>query len=122
MCVCGHVWCFCVCRGSCFCCCLKADCPLLLCSRSLKEFAAKVVKMFHATEPKQLPHILCSPSMKNINPLTAMHYLRKVDTSGFSSILVTLTKAAVALKMGDLDVYRHEMKSHPEVRCPTWCE
>ncbi|KAF3827213.1 hypothetical protein GH733_002699 [Mirounga leonina] len=80
------------------------------------ELAAKVVQMFHVAEPKQLPHILCSPSMKNINPLTAMSYLSKLDTSGFSSILVTLTKAAMALKMGDLDMHRNEMKSHPEMK------
>nr|AAH16901.1 HPS3 protein [Homo sapiens] len=72
--------------------------------------------MFYVAEPKQVPHILCSPSMKNINPLTAMSYLRKLDTSGFSSILVTLTKAAVALKMGDLDMHRNEMKSHSEMK------
>nr|XP_035971519.1 Hermansky-Pudlak syndrome 3 protein isoform X6 [Halichoerus grypus] len=81
-----------------------------------EELAAKVVQMFHVAEPKQLPHILCSPSMKNINPLTAMSYLSKLDTSGFSSILVTLTKAAMALKMGDLDMHRNEMKSHPEMK------
>ncbi|XP_062947485.1 BLOC-2 complex member HPS3 isoform X3 [Cynocephalus volans] len=81
-----------------------------------EELAAKVVQMFHVAEPKQLPHILCSPSMKNVNPLTAMSYLRKLDSSGFSSILVTLTKATVALKMGDLDMYRNEMKSHPEMK------
>uniref|UniRef100_A0A8I5NTB5 Hermansky-Pudlak syndrome 3 protein homolog n=1 Tax=Papio anubis TaxID=9555 RepID=A0A8I5NTB5_PAPAN len=81
-----------------------------------EELAAKVVQMFYVAEPKQVPHILCSPSMKNINPLTAMNYLRKLDTSGFSSILVTLTKAAVALKMGDLDMHRNEMKSHSEMK------
>ncbi|XP_044107514.1 Hermansky-Pudlak syndrome 3 protein isoform X1 [Neovison vison] len=81
-----------------------------------EELAAKVVQMFHVAEPKQLPHILCSPSMKNINPLTAISYLSKLDTSGFSSILVTLTKAAMALKMGDLDMHRNEMKSHPEMK------
>ncbi|XP_032201928.1 Hermansky-Pudlak syndrome 3 protein isoform X6 [Mustela erminea] len=80
------------------------------------ELAAKVVQMFHVAEPKQLPHILCSPSMKNINPLTAISYLSKLDTSGFSSILVALTKAAMALKMGDLDMHRNEMKSHPEMK------
>lgn len=89
-------------------------------SCSPKELAAKVVQMFHVAEPKQLPHILCSPTMKNINPVTAMSYLRKLDTSGFSSVLVTLTKAAVALKMGDLDMHRNEMKSHSEVWCPPW--
>lgn len=79
-----------------------------------------MAQMFHVAEPKQLPHVLCSPSMKNINPLTAMNYLRKLDTSGFSSILVTLTKASMALKMGDLDMHRNEMKSHSEVQCPAW--
>ncbi|XP_045440055.1 Hermansky-Pudlak syndrome 3 protein isoform X2 [Pipistrellus kuhlii] len=81
-----------------------------------EELAVKVVQMFHMVEPKQLPHILCSPSMKNINPLTAMSYLRKLDTSGFSSILVTLTKAAMAVKMGDFDMYRNEVKSHSEMK------
>lgn len=67
-------------------------------------------------EPKQLPHVLSSPSMKNIDPLTALHYLRKLDSCGVSPVLVTLTKAAVALKMGDLDMYRNEMKSHSEMK------
>uniref|UniRef100_A0A667I6E9 HPS3 biogenesis of lysosomal organelles complex 2 subunit 1 n=1 Tax=Lynx canadensis TaxID=61383 RepID=A0A667I6E9_LYNCA len=93
----------------------RADWPLEDGSEVNRELAAKVVQMFHMAEPKQLPHILCSPSMKNINPVTAMNYLSKLDTSGFSSILVTLTKAAMALKMGDLDRHRNEMKSHPEV-------
>ncbi|XP_058151117.1 BLOC-2 complex member HPS3 isoform X2 [Dasypus novemcinctus] len=81
-----------------------------------EELAAKVVQIFHVADPKQLPHVLCSPSMKNVNPLTAMSYLRKLDTSGFSSILGTLTKAAIALRMGDLDMHRNEMKSHSEMK------
>ncbi|KAM6160469.1 BLOC-2 complex member HPS3 isoform 6-T6 [Erethizon dorsatum] len=81
-----------------------------------EELAAKVVQMFHAAEPKQLPHVLCSPSMKSVSPLTALSYLRKLDTYGFSSVLVTLIKAALALKMGDLDMHRSEMKSHPEMK------
>nr|XP_019604393.1 PREDICTED: Hermansky-Pudlak syndrome 3 protein isoform X1 [Rhinolophus sinicus] len=81
-----------------------------------EELAARVVQMFHVAEPKQLPHILCSPSMKNVNPLTAMRYLRKLDTSGLSSVLVTLSKAAVALTMGDLDLHQREMRSHSEMK------
>nr|BAC29524.1 unnamed protein product [Mus musculus] len=81
-----------------------------------KELAAKVAQIFHMAEPKQLPHVLSSPSMKNIDPLTALHYLRKLDSCGVSPVLVTLTKAAVALKMGDLDMYRNEMKSHSEMK------
>ncbi|XP_075412033.1 BLOC-2 complex member HPS3 isoform X2 [Tenrec ecaudatus] len=81
-----------------------------------EELAAKVIQMFHATEPKQLPHILCSPSMKKANPQTALSYLRKLDASGFSSVLVTLAKAAVALTLGDLDTHRQEMESHSEMK------
>ncbi|KAM7133778.1 BLOC-2 complex member HPS3 isoform 1-T1 [Molossus nigricans] len=81
-----------------------------------EELAVKVVQMFHVAEPKQVPHILCSPSMKNVNPSAAMSYLRKLDTSGLSSVLVTLTKAAMALKMGDLDLYGSAMKSHSEMK------
>ncbi|KAM9696276.1 BLOC-2 complex member HPS3 isoform 2-T2 [Dama dama] len=83
-----------------------------------EELSAKVVQMFYVAEPKQLPHILCSPSMKNIDPSTALRYLRKLDTSGFSSVLVTLAKAAMALKMGDLDTHRNEMKSRSEETQP----
>ncbi|XP_055977364.1 BLOC-2 complex member HPS3 [Sorex fumeus] len=79
------------------------------------ELAAKVAEMFFVAEPKQLPHILCSPSMKNLNPSAAMSYLRRLDSSLCSSVLVTLTKATMALKMGDLDTYRNEMASHPEM-------
>ncbi|GAB1287407.1 Hermansky-Pudlak syndrome 3 protein homolog [Apodemus speciosus] len=81
-----------------------------------EELAAKVAQIFHAAEPKQLPHVLSSPSMKNIDPLTALRYLRKLDTCGVSPVLVSLTKAAVALKMGDLDMYRNEMTSHSEMK------
>ncbi|KAM8770151.1 BLOC-2 complex member HPS3 isoform 1-T1 [Rhynchonycteris naso] len=81
-----------------------------------EELAVKVVQMFHAAEPKQLPHVLCSPAMKSVSPRTAMSYLRTLDTSGFSSVLVTLTKAAMALKLGDCDTYRKEMEGHSEMK------
>ncbi|XP_066203837.1 BLOC-2 complex member HPS3 [Saccopteryx leptura] len=81
-----------------------------------EDLAEKVAQMFHAAEPKQLPHVLCSPAMRSIDPHTALSYLRTLDTSGFSSVLVTLTKAAMALRMGDRDMYRREMESHPEMK------
>ncbi|XP_069844893.1 BLOC-2 complex member HPS3-like isoform X2 [Dipodomys merriami] len=80
------------------------------------ELAARVAEMFRVAEPKQLPHILCSPSMKNIDPSLAWSCLRGLDTCGFSSVLVTLTRAAVALKLGDLDLHRKEMQSHTEMQ------
>lgn len=87
-------------------------------SRFPKELAAKVLRMFGAAEPKQLPHVLCSPAMKNVSPSAAMSCLRRLEASGFSSVLVTLTKAAMALKTGDLDTPRNDMRSHSEVRRP----
>ncbi|XP_048190646.1 Hermansky-Pudlak syndrome 3 protein isoform X2 [Perognathus longimembris pacificus] len=80
------------------------------------ELAARVAEMFRVAEPKQLPHILCSPSMKNIDPSLAWSYLRGLDACGFSSVLVTLTRAAVALKLGDLELYQKEIQSHSEMR------
>ncbi|XP_043850817.1 Hermansky-Pudlak syndrome 3 protein isoform X4 [Dromiciops gliroides] len=79
------------------------------------ELAAKVSQIFSAAEPKQLPHALCSPCMKNMDPLMAMNHLKKLNISGSSSVLVTLTKASMALKMGDLDAYKREMKCHTEM-------
>nr|XP_044986686.1 Hermansky-Pudlak syndrome 3 protein isoform X3 [Jaculus jaculus] len=81
-----------------------------------EELAAKVVHMFHVSEPKQLPQVLCSPSMKNVDPPTALHYLRKLDACGLSSVLVALTRAAVALRMGDLDLHETEMQSYSEAK------
>ncbi|XP_068960828.1 BLOC-2 complex member HPS3 isoform X2 [Petaurus breviceps papuanus] len=80
-----------------------------------EELAGKVSQIFSAAEPKQLPHALCSPCMKNIDPLIAMNCLKKLNTSGLSSVLVTLTKAAMALKMGNLSTYKNEMECHTEM-------
>lgn len=63
----------------------------------------------------QLPHILCSPCMRNACPLTAVKYLHKVENR-MPSVVLTLTKAFMALKMGDLMMYEHEMGSHKEVK------
>lgn len=63
----------------------------------------------------QLPHIICSPCMKNVCPLTAVKYLCKVEDI-MPSVVLMLTKAFMALKMGDLTMYEREMNSHKEVR------
>ncbi|NXD21066.1 HPS3 protein, partial [Spelaeornis formosus] len=78
-----------------------------------KESGNKVLQIFYHTDPVQLPHIICSPSMKNICPLTAVKYLQKVEKI-MPSVVLTLTKAFLALKMGDLTMYEHEMDSYKE--------
>ncbi|XP_062355488.1 BLOC-2 complex member HPS3 isoform X2 [Cinclus cinclus] len=78
-----------------------------------KESGNKILQIFYHADPVQLPHILCSPSMRNICPLTAVKYLQKVEKT-MPSVVLTLTKAFLALKMGDLTMYEHEMESYRE--------
>ncbi|NXV19790.1 HPS3 protein, partial [Cepphus grylle] len=78
-----------------------------------KESANKVLQIFCVADPVQLPHILCSPCMTNVCPLTAVKYLQKVEKM-MPSVVLTLTKAFMALKMGDLMMYEHEMDSYKE--------
>ncbi|KAF1503149.1 Hermansky-Pudlak syndrome 3 protein, partial [Eudyptula minor] len=78
-----------------------------------KESANKVLQIFYLADPVQLPNILCSPCMRNVCPLTAMKYLQKVEKI-MPSVVLTLTKAFMALKIGDLTMYEHEMDSYKE--------
>ncbi|NXP71535.1 HPS3 protein, partial [Ramphastos sulfuratus] len=78
-----------------------------------KESANKVLQIFHLADPAQLPHILCSTYMRNVCPLTAVQCLQKVEKT-MPSVVLTLTKAFMALKMGDLVMYKHEMDSYKE--------
>ncbi|NXW15111.1 HPS3 protein, partial [Circaetus pectoralis] len=78
-----------------------------------KESANKVLQIFYLADPVQLPHILCSPCMRNVCPVTAVKYLQKVEKI-MPSVVLTLTKAFMALKMGDLTMYEHEMDSYKE--------
>ncbi|KFP72738.1 Hermansky-Pudlak syndrome 3 protein, partial [Acanthisitta chloris] len=78
-----------------------------------KESANKVLQIFYLADPVQLPHVLCSPCMRNVSPLTAVKYLQKVEKK-MPSVVLTLTKAFFALKMRDLIMYQHEMDSYKE--------
>ncbi|OXB52563.1 UNVERIFIED_CONTAM: hypothetical protein H355_013982, partial [Colinus virginianus] len=78
-----------------------------------KELADKIIQIFYLADPVQLPHIICSSSMRNVCPLTAVKYLRRVEDI-MPSVVLTLTKAFMALKMGDLTMYECEMNSHKE--------
>ncbi|NXT76126.1 HPS3 protein, partial [Zapornia atra] len=78
-----------------------------------KDSANKVLQIFYHADPVQLPHVLCSPCMRNVCPLTAMKYLQQVEEM-MPSVVLTLTKAFMALKMQDLTMYEHEMDSYKE--------
>ncbi|NXX98829.1 HPS3 protein, partial [Centropus bengalensis] len=78
-----------------------------------KEVANQVLHVFYLADPVQLPHILCSPCMRNVCPLAAVKCLQKVEKT-LPSVVLTLTKAFMALKVGDLAMYAREMDSHKE--------
>lgn len=79
-----------------------------------QELATKVLQIFYSAEPSQMPHIICSPSMKNVCPKIAMDYLQRVEAV-VASVVVTLTKASMALKMGDRDRCQNELDNYAEV-------
>ncbi|XP_066565669.1 BLOC-2 complex member HPS3 isoform X2 [Amia ocellicauda] len=79
-----------------------------------QETADKVLDIFSTVEPSQLPHVVCSPFMKNATSAAAYSHLQHLEAS-LPAVIVTLCKAAVALKMGDLALYRQEMDRHAEM-------
>ncbi|XP_070802456.1 BLOC-2 complex member HPS3 isoform X2 [Pituophis catenifer annectens] len=80
-----------------------------------EDVAAKVLQIFHRAEPNQIPHILCSPCMKNVCPEMAMEYLELIEKMA-PSFLVTLVKASVALKKGNRDRCKKELDSQAEMK------
>ncbi|XP_070609509.1 BLOC-2 complex member HPS3 isoform X2 [Erythrolamprus reginae] len=80
-----------------------------------EDLAAKVLQIFHCAEPKQIPHILCSPCMKNVCPEMAMEYLELREKMA-PCVLVTLAKASMALKKGDRDRCKKELDSQAEMK------
>ncbi|XP_043926553.1 Hermansky-Pudlak syndrome 3 protein [Protopterus annectens] len=79
-----------------------------------KEAAFKVLQIFSISEPSHLPHVICSPCMRNTCPTAALEFLQKLEAVQ-PSCLVTLAKATVALKMKDLQLYRREMARYNEI-------
>ncbi|XP_053164225.1 BLOC-2 complex member HPS3 isoform X2 [Hemicordylus capensis] len=79
-----------------------------------KELAAKVLQIFHLAEPNQMPHVICSPCTKNVCPKMAMEYLQQAEML-VPSVVVTLAKASMALKMGDQDGCKKELDRYAEM-------
>ncbi|XP_068136848.1 BLOC-2 complex member HPS3 isoform X2 [Hyperolius riggenbachi] len=80
-----------------------------------EEMALKVLQIFSTAEPKQMPHVLCSPCMSKICPAKAFGFLEKIEAVACSA-LISLTKAAMALKMQDFQAFEAEMQRHPETQ------
>ncbi|XP_015284752.1 PREDICTED: Hermansky-Pudlak syndrome 3 protein [Gekko japonicus] len=79
-----------------------------------EDLAAKVLQIFYLAEPNQMPHVVCSPCTKNMCPKMAMDHLEKVEMV-VPSVVVTLCKASLALKMGDRIRCQKELDSYTEM-------
>lgn len=79
-----------------------------------EEMATKVLHILNGTEKSHLPHALCSPCMQNVCQITAMKYLQNLSIPTPSAV-VTLTKAAMALKMQNFKAFEAEMERHSEM-------
>uniref|UniRef100_A0A8C5M6Y3 HPS3 biosis of lysosomal organelles complex 2 subunit 1 n=1 Tax=Leptobrachium leishanense TaxID=445787 RepID=A0A8C5M6Y3_9ANUR len=79
-----------------------------------QDMALKVLQIFNKSEPSQLPHVLCSSCMTNMCPKKAIEYLQKLE-GGSPSVLISLTKAFMALRMQDAELCEKEMQQHPEM-------
>ncbi|XP_062988152.1 BLOC-2 complex member HPS3 isoform X2 [Elgaria multicarinata webbii] len=79
-----------------------------------EELAAKVLQIFRLAEPNQMPHVISSPCLKNVCPKLAIEYLTVVETV-VPSVVVTLAKALMALKMGDRDGCKNELDNYAEM-------
>ncbi|XP_018424398.1 PREDICTED: Hermansky-Pudlak syndrome 3 protein-like [Nanorana parkeri] len=78
-----------------------------------EEVALTVLQIFKAAEPQQLPNMLSSPCMVNVCPAKAMGFLEELESVAGSAV-ISLTKAAMALRMHDLQKYETEMQHHQE--------
>ncbi|XP_028855796.1 BLOC-2 complex member HPS3 isoform X2 [Denticeps clupeoides] len=80
-----------------------------------EETADTVLNIFSMAEPAQLPHVVCSPFMQNANPAFALTHLGRLEASSAPSVTLTLTKAALALRIGNMDLYKQQMDRHAEM-------
>ncbi|TRY54508.1 hypothetical protein DNTS_009216 [Danionella cerebrum] len=80
-----------------------------------EDVADTVLEVFSVAEPAQLPHILSCASMLKADPEHAGTRLRELEASGAPSITLSLCMASLALRRGDMVVYREQMDRHAEM-------
>ncbi|KAL1022867.1 hypothetical protein UPYG_G00033510 [Umbra pygmaea] len=80
-----------------------------------EETANAVLEVFSVAEPSQLPHVVASPSMVRASPGSGLVQLERLEASSGPSVPLTLCKAALALRMEDLQLYSQHMDRHAEM-------
>ncbi|XP_062306203.1 Hermansky-Pudlak syndrome 3 protein isoform X3 [Osmerus eperlanus] len=80
-----------------------------------QETADEVLQVFNRTEASQLPRVCASPALVNASPAAALAHLDRLEATAGPSVPLTLSKAAFALRMGNLPLYTHHMGRHAEM-------
>ncbi|KAL4630785.1 Hermansky-Pudlak syndrome 3 protein-like [Arapaima gigas] len=80
-----------------------------------EETANLVLDIFTHMEPSQLPHIISSRFMRHASPISALAHLENLEVVGAPSATVTLCRAALELRMGNLQQYKQHMDRHAEM-------
>ncbi|XP_062412863.1 Hermansky-Pudlak syndrome 3 protein isoform X3 [Sardina pilchardus] len=80
-----------------------------------QETANTVLDIFSVAEPTQLPHVVSSPFMLKSDPAVTLGHLERLEAAGAPSVTLTLAKASLALRMGDMQLYQQQMERHAEM-------
>ncbi|KAJ8374350.1 hypothetical protein SKAU_G00049300 [Synaphobranchus kaupii] len=80
-----------------------------------QETADAVLDIFGEAEPAQLLHVVSSPFMRRASPVPALAHLERREAAGAPSVVLTLTMATLALRLGDAALYRQQMGRHAEM-------
>ncbi|XP_041912589.1 Hermansky-Pudlak syndrome 3 protein isoform X1 [Alosa sapidissima] len=80
-----------------------------------EEAANTVLDIFSVAEPGQLPHVVSSPFMLKSDPAFTLAHLDRLEAVGAPTVTLTLAKASLALRMGDMQLYQQQMERHAEM-------
>ncbi|XP_035996721.1 Hermansky-Pudlak syndrome 3 protein isoform X2 [Fundulus heteroclitus] len=80
-----------------------------------QEDADEVARIFGQSEPSMLVSVCASPCMMNVDAAAALQILRCWEDTAGVSVPLTITMAAMMLRLGDLAQYTELMERHAEM-------
>lgn len=83
---------------------------------SPQEAADEVIDIFSQSEHLMLVSVCASPCMINVSPARTLQILQNLEDSVGVSVSLTITMAAMMLRLGDVQQYTQLMERHAEVR------
>lgn len=85
-------------------------------SVSYQEDADEVIRILSKSEPSILVSVCASPCMVNLDPAATLQTLRRLEDTMGVSVPLTISMAAMALRLGAVAQYTELMERHAEVK------